>query len=397
MIPSGYKQTKVGVVPEDWKVIRLGELFQFKNGLNKGKEFFGHGTPIVNYMDVNKNDALKVEDIKGLVSVTSNELKNHNVKKGDVFFTRTSETIDEIGLSAVILDNVKDTVFSGFILRARPINNLLDNLYKKYCFSTHMTRKEIIKKSSYTTRALTNGKFLSEVIIPLPPLKEQQKIAQILTTWDDAISKQEKLIKAKERLKKGLMQKLLSGEVRFAGFDEEWKFTKLCDLLEYEQPTKYLVANKDYDSSYKTPVLTAGKTFILGYTNEKNGIFKDGLPVIIFDDFTTATKFVNFPFKAKSSAMKILKPKNEDVNMKLVFEMMQTINYESDDHKRYWISEYQEIEIKLPSKQEQQKIAGVLTTADKEIKLLKEELESLKEQKKGLMQRLLTGIVRVRV
>ena len=240
-------------------------------------------------------------------------------------------------------------------------------------------------------------KEFSSLKVALPPLQEQEKIVEIIQTWDEAIEKQEALIKQKVLYKKGLMQKLLSGEVRFEGFSDEWKFTKLGDLLDYEQPTKYLVSSTDYNDSYKTPVLTAGKKFILGYTDEETGVFSRALPVIIFDDFTTANKFVTFPFKAKSSAMKILKAKNESVNLKLVFEMMQTINYIADDYKRYWISEYQEFEIKLPSAEEQQKIAEVLTFADNEIEALKNELQIFKQQKKGLMQKLLTGQIRVKV
>jgi type I restriction enzyme S subunit len=102
------------------------------------------------------------------------------------------------------------------------------------------------------------------------------------------------------------MMSRLVPKLRFKEFGGEWEEKKLKDCLDYLQPTKYLVSSTTYDDKYKTPVLTAGKTFILGFTDETNGIFKDNLPVIIFDDFTTATKFVDFPFKAKSSAMKIL-------------------------------------------------------------------------------------------
>ena len=118
---------------------------------------------------------------------------------------------------------------------------------------------------------------------------------------------------------------------------EDW--TECCfeDLLDYEQPTKYIVKSTKYNDSYKMPVLTAGKTFIKGYTNETDGIF-DNLPTIIFDDFTTATQYVNFKFKVKSSAMKILVPTSKWVNMPLVYYAMQVNQVRSDTHKRYWIS-----------------------------------------------------------
>lgn len=137
----------------------------------------------------------------------------------------------------------------------------------------------------------------------------------------------------------------------------KWQTIKFEDVLNYEQPTKYLVSSTDYKDEFSTPVLTAGKTFILGNTNEKNGIFpKEKLPVIIFDDFTTATKFVEFPFKAKSSAMKILHAKKGIADVKFLFYLMQTIIFSHDQHKRYWISEFSKIEILLPPLKEQIKI-----------------------------------------
>ena len=119
----------------------------------------------------------------------------------------------------------------------------------------------------------------------------------------------------------------------------EWKEYTLGELLQYEQPTAYIVKSTDYNDNYKTPVLTAGKTFILGYTNERQGVY-DELPVIIFDDFTTASQYVNFKFKVKSSAMKILKANAGLVLPKFVFYRMQIIKFDASTHKRYWIQHY---------------------------------------------------------
>lgn len=133
------------------------------------------------------------------------------------------------------------------------------------------------------------------------------------------------------------------------------KKVKLGDVLQYEQPSKYIVENTNYNDKYKTPVLTAGKTFLLGYTNEKNGIYEDA-PCIIFDDFTTATKYVDFPFKVKSSAMKILNKMSEDINLKYYFYLLQVIDVDNQTHKRYWISEYSKLYVFLPPLEEQEKI-----------------------------------------
>ena len=132
---------------------------------------------------------------------------------------------------------------------------------------------------------------------------------------------------------------------------------ELGQLLSYVQPTKYIVESTDYDDNYKTPVLTAGKTFVLGYTNEENGIYED-LPVIIFDDFTTASKYVNFRFKVKSSAMKILKPDTKLVDPKYIFYRMQIINIDHSTHKRYWIQQFSKIKISIPPIEEQRRIVS---------------------------------------
>lgn len=128
----------------------------------------------------------------------------------------------------------------------------------------------------------------------------------------------------------------------------QWEQVELGDVLTYEQPTKYIVETVDYDDSYNTPVLTAGQSFVLGYTNECHGIYTSPLPVIIFDDFTTDTKFVNFPFKVKSSAMKILKNDPLKTDIKYLYYVIKSINFDHGIHKRYWISEYSKIKIPMP-------------------------------------------------
>ena len=132
---------------------------------------------------------------------------------------------------------------------------------------------------------------------------------------------------------------------------------ELGDLLEYEQPTAYIVESTDYSDSYSVPVLTAGKSFILGYTNEMDGVF-DKTPVIIFDDFTTATQYVNFPFKVKSSAMKILHINKDLVLPKYIYYRIQIIQFDHSTHKRYWIQQYSKIRVSIPPLPEQERIVA---------------------------------------
>lgn len=176
----------------------------------------------------------------------------------------------------------------------------------------------------------------------------------------------------------------------------ELKEYTLDELLPYEQPTKYIVESTKYDDSYETPVLTAGKSFILGYTDEKEGIFeKDRLPVIIFDDFTTASQFVNFSFKVKSSAMKILNVNTELVLPKYIYYRMQTIQIEHDTHKRYWIQHYSKIKIQIPSIEEQEKVVAqieeIFSEIDDGITTLTRTKEQLHVYRNGVLNEAFLG------
>lgn len=154
---------------------------------------------------------------------------------------------------------------------------------------------------------------------------------------------------------------------------------QLGNILKYEQPSKYIVESTDYNDSYRTPVLTAGKTFILGYTNEQDGIYNN-LPVIIFDDFTTASKYVNFPFKVKSSAMKILKPNLDLVDPKYIYYRMQIINIDHSTHKRYWIQQYSKIKISIPTLPEQKRIVARIEELFSNLDSAVETLQKTKQQ-----------------
>lgn len=171
----------------------------------------------------------------------------------------------------------------------------------------------------------------------------------------------------------------------FENIPKNWEKVALENLLEYEQPTNYIVASEEYNDSYPTPVLTAGKSFILGYTNETEGIYQN-TPVIIFDDFTTESKFVDFKFKVKSSAMKILKAKDNDT-LKYLYYLMQILPFNNTQHKRYWISEYSKIKIGIPKDiNEVKEIVKVLDAASEIIRLRTACIESAQSLIPALFQ-----------
>ena len=156
-------------------------------------------------------------------------------------------------------------------------------------------------------------------------------------------------------------------EIRFAGFTDPWEQRKLGELFDYEQPQPYIVRGTEYDDSFPTPVLTAGQSFVLGYTNEKQGIkmASPEHPVIIFDDFTTSSHFVDFPFKVKSSAIKLLtlRDKNEDIHF--AYQVLQNIAYTPVSHERHWISKFATFATLMPEcKSEMQAIGHFMSNLD---------------------------------
>lgn len=193
-----------------WKQSKIGDFYNFKNGLNKGKAYFGKGTPIVNFTDVFHKRGLHISALKGKVTLSPAEILNYDVLKGDIFFTRTSETIEEIGFSSVMLDDPKDTVFSGFVLRGRSFD--LDPLtlkFKQYVFYTGTFRCEMIKKSSMTTRALTSGTAIKQMEFQYPISKNAQDcIGNFLDAFDTLITLHQQELEKLRNVKKSCLEKM---------------------------------------------------------------------------------------------------------------------------------------------------------------------------------------------
>lgn len=267
---------------KDWKFVKIGELLDFKNGLNKGKDFFGSGTPIINYMDVYKKNGLHRSDIAGKVSLDKKEIERYEVRKGDVFFTRTSETPEEVGLASVMLDDIDSCVFSGFVLRGRPKTDMLLPEYCKYCFSTHEVRQKIIASCTYTTRALTNGTQLSKIEILVPNKEEQFRIAASLTAVDQLIDKFEILIRKYQSLKIACLQHMFprkgqtKPDARLPGFTGSWEQRKLEDFGEIITGSTPSTNNPEYYSEDGIPWVTPTDILENTISNTSRKLSKEG-------------------------------------------------------------------------------------------------------------------------
>lgn len=385
-VPEGYVNNALGLAPADWKRYTFGDIY------TERKEPGSEELPLLMVSIHSGVSDGEVDEAELPKKVKRIEDKSQYKKavSGDLVFNMMRAWQGAIG-------TVRTTgMVSPAYIVAKP-NDKAYPLFMDYYTRTPQMINQIDRQSYGVTdfRKRLYWDSFAPIGCILPPIEEQRKIAAILTIQDKVIELKEKRLVEKQRQKKYLMQQLLTGKKRLPGFIKSWTTVELGEIFNYIQPTAYLVKTTDYDDSYKTPVLTAGKTFVLGYTNETEGVFTK-VPVVIFDDFTTATKYVDFPFKVKSSAMKILTIK-DGFSIVFAYEAMQLIKFTVGGHERHWISKYSCLTIDIPDIEEQTAIAEVLSAADREIELLSQDIEQEKQKKKALMQLLLTGIVRVEV
>lgn len=212
--PSGIDW--IGDIPEHWDNKRLRYVAKCQNGISKSAEFFGSGFPFVSYGDVYKNIELPT-NVEGLVESTESDRENYSVKEGDVFFTRTSETIEEIGLTCVCKSTIKNATFAGFLIRVRPEQNVLDMDFSKYYFSSNIHRKFFVKEMNIVTRASLGQELLKKLPILIPPIEEQKFIAKYLndktSKIDTSISKIEQLIEKLKEYKQTLISNVVTGKI----------------------------------------------------------------------------------------------------------------------------------------------------------------------------------------
>jgi type I restriction enzyme S subunit len=406
-IKQGYKQTKLGIIPEDWEVVKFDELKDktdrhsitggpFGSDL-KSEHYTSSGVRVIQLQNIGDGKYINKEFVY-TSEEKANQLKNCLIYPNEIILAKMAEPVAR----ACLIPSFEDK----FLMCSDGIRLLVD----KNKFSTKyvleyinydLFRKIAINRSTGSTRGRIGLTDLKTIPLALPPLKEQEKIAEILITWDEAITKQTELLRAKELQKKALMQKLLSGEVRFDGFSDKWDEVRIKDIFEITRGYVLAVTemSQEKTTEYKYPVYSSQTK-----NNGLTGYYKDYL----FENCITWTTDganagdVNLR-KGKfycTNVCGVLKSDKGYANQ-CIAEILNLVtkNYVSYvGNPKLMNNTMGGIKIKIPkSLPEQQKIAEVLSLADDEINLLKNELEELNLQKKALMQKLLTGQVRVKV
>lgn len=392
-VTQEYKQTEFGPIPSDWILCTFQDvLATFSSGATPYRgipEYYKGNVRWISSGELNYN---KIFDT--IEHISQQAVKNTNLRvhqPGTFLMAITGLEAEGTRGRCAFVGAPATTNQSCLAINGteRMCTEYLYWFYRmwgqylafKYCQGT--------KQQSYTANIVRN--------LPIYGPKdifEQKAIAEALNDIDGLIAVLDKKIAKKRLIKQGTMQQLLMGKKRLPGFTDPWVEKKLGEILDYEQPQPYLVVSTDYVDS-GIPVLTAGKSLVLGYTAEQFGVYNK-LPVIIFDDFTTDSKYISHPFKVKSSAMKMLSLKNNDYDLRLVYELMQQIDFPLKDHQRYWISEYSQLTISLPKdKEEQTAIATILSDMDKEIADLEAKRNKYRLLKSGIMKKLLTGQIRL--
>ena len=364
----------------EWEIYPLTDFMSFKNGMNPDAKRFGRGTKFISVMDILNNQFICYDNIRASVEVVDGDIETYGVNYGDILFQRSSETLEDVGQANVYLDS-KPAVFGGFVIRGKSKSNYYP-MFFRYLLASPTARKKIIVKGAGAQHFNIGQDGLSKVCLNIPSIQEQEKIAKLFECIDTRIATQNKIIEDLKKLKSAIRKKMFS-----LLKDEYTESFEINQLLDYEQPTAYIVANDEYSTDTSlTPVLTANKGFILGYTDEKFGIYQKG-ECIIFDDFTMDAKYVSFPFKVKSSAIKILTAK-PNVNLRFMFEYLSYWELKSEGHKRHYISDIASLVIELPSKERQSIIASLMTSLNSKLDIEAKTKIRYEEQKRYLLSQM---------
>ncbi|MDY6854199.1 MAG: restriction endonuclease subunit S [Thermodesulfobacteriota bacterium] len=419
----GYKKTKVGWIPDEWETASLGDIATvFVSNVDKKNNPNEVDVLLCNYTDVYYNDYIKPDINFMKATASENEIKKYRLQSGDVIITKDSETNLDIAVSAIVKDEFPNLICGYHLAIIRPKRNNIYGEYLNKLFGLSIIRNSFSKLASGVTRFGLSLSAIKNAIILLPNLSEQKRIAEILSTWDKAIEQTRKLIDAKKRRKKALMQQLLTGIKRLPGFFKPWEEFLLGDLatINFSNVDKKVNHNEisvrlcNYTDVYYNDQITkdlnlmkatATNTEIAKYKLVKNDVIitKDSeiaediaVPCYVADDAEDIVCGYH---------LAIIRPHPAKIYGPFLSYLLTTdqVHYQfvriANGVTRFGLTNgsVKKIKITIPPLEEQQRIFEVISIADEQIDILENKLSALEKQKRGLMQKLLTGEVRVKL
>ncbi|MBN2424725.1 MAG: restriction endonuclease subunit S [Calditrichaceae bacterium] len=423
-----YKKTKVGWIPETWSSTELKDVIVngISNGVFNDPKKVGAGYKLINVIDLYSEPYIDIDSCK-LLDIHENEFKRNQVLQGDIFFTRSSLKLEGIAHCNINLSNYNNVTFDGHVMKISPNKKLVDPLYLRLYCLTNRARRYFMQNAKQTTMTTIGQSEISKLPIPIPPLAEQKKIAQILSAWDRAIEQTRKLIEAKKRLKKGLMQQLLFGRIRFNEFQNS---EGIQSTPFYEYPKDWThprigeIANEVIDRNiYNKEVTVLSCSKYEGFVSSLEYFGKK-----IYSDDTSSYKIIKrwqFGFPAnhveegsiglldhleqgivspiyiifQTEPGKVYPPFLYSLLKTNIFKHIFRVNTSASVDRRgslRW-KDFRRIRVPLPKITEQKVISSLLDKSEREIEMHELKLELIQKQKKGLMQKLLTGEIRVKV
>ena len=391
------------LLPKGWEWCKLEDIAYVASGSTPSKEsFVSNGIPYIKMYNLRNQKIdfdFKPQYIK--TETHNGKLQRSRTEVGDLIMNIVGPPLGKL---AIIPPSLPQANFNQAAVLIRPL--LHKAILTKYLFYYLSEMSEINSISTKGSAGQVNISLTQSqnMRVPLPPLSEQKRIIAELEYCFDLIStieqSQSDLQDTIKQAKSKILDLAIHGKLvpqdpndepasellkrinpkaeitcdngHYPQLPDGWCKCRLEDIVEYEQPQAYIVNSTDYDDRYLTPVLTAGKSFVIGYTNETEGIYQN-TPCIIFDDFTTDSKLVDFPFKVKSSAMKILKVA-ADIEIEYVAMFMNITRLIGDTHKRYWISEYSKLCMPIPPRKEQKRIINATNAMFEKLDAIMESL-----------------------
>lgn len=393
---------------KNWAVKKLDSIFSFKNGLNASKEMYGKGVKFINVLDIINNDKITYDVIKESVGATDDQISSYQVMQGDILFQRSSETRDEVGQTNVYADS-KTVLFGGFVIRGRPLINI-NSTFLNFQLKTDALRKDITQRSGGSTRYNIGQDSLGKVTAFFPEIREQEKIANFLSSVDEKMALLNKQYDLLCQYKKGMMQNIFSQEVRFK--DEngegypEWKYVDLKEIA-----SKVNIKNREglvnvvLTNSATQGIVRQDSYFEREIVTESNleGYYVVSIGDFIYNPRISATAPVG-PIKMNELIQGVMSPLYTVFRFKkglLKFyqyffessvwhDYMKSVANSGARHDRMNISgaDFFALPVSQPIEAEQTKIANFLSAIDEKISAKKAELDKLKNWKQGLLQQM---------